>query len=311
MGLRVLLTGGKGFLGQNIVPKLSNYEVFAVNSKDYNLLDANQCDKMFKDVKPDVVLHLAAKSGGILANKSFSADFWYHNMLITGNIWESSKNNHLKKLIVVMPGCTYSATAPTPVAEDSMWDGFPDLAPAPGALAKKMSLTASYAYRQQYGLNSTIIIPANCYGINDIFDEIHSHVIPALILKFHKAKKEGLKEVVCWGTGIAIRDFLYAEDLAKCIPYFIENDIKFPSANPTLENICNISTGIGTSIKELVEIIAKTVGYKGEIFWDTEKPNGPLNKTFSNARMKSLGLTCETPLKEGIRKTYEWYLRQA
>ncbi len=308
--VKVLLTGGKGFLGQNITPVLKlNHEVFAFNSKDYNLLESNQCDKMFSDVKPDVVVHLAAKSGGILSNKTYAADFWYHNMLINGNVWEHSKRHNVKKLIIVMPGCTYPSDAPVPVKEDSMWDGFPDLHPAPGALAKKMSVVASYAYRQQYGLNSLIVIPANAYGEFDLFDEFNSHVIPALIMKVHKAKKEGLDEITFWGSGKAIRDFIYAEDVAKCIPYFVDNDIKFPSKNPCLENVCNISTGVGTSIKELSETIVKVIGYEGKVTWDLTKPDGPANKTFSNERMKSLGLECRTSLEEGIRKTYEWFLK--
>lgn len=309
MAKKILITGGTGFLAKNIIPVLEkDYQVFAFGSKDYNLLDANQCDKMFKDVKPDYVLHLAAKSGGILANKKYAADYWYSNMLITGNIWEYSKIYNPKKLVVVMPGCTYPSNARPPVVEEMMWEGYPDIHPAPGALAKKMALAASYAYKQQYGLNSTIIIPANAYGEHDLFDEMNSHVIPALILKVHKAKQEGLSQITFWGSGNAIRDFIYAADVAKCVPYFIENDIKFQSENPSLENVCNISTGIGTSIRELAESIVETIGYTGEVNWDLSKPDGPANKTFSNYRLASLGLKCETPIKEGIKRTYEWFL---
>jgi GDP-L-fucose synthase len=308
---RVLLCGGTGFLGKNIVPVLTDYEVFAVGTKNYDLLHLDDCDRMFQDIKPEIVVHLAAKSGGILANKKYAADFWYHNMLICGNVWEFSKLHKVKKLLVVMPGCAYPSDAPVPVKEESMWDGFPDLHPAPGALAKKMSVAASYAYRQQYGLNSQIIIPANAYGEFDLFDEFNSHVIPALILKVHKAKRDGLKEITFWGSGKAIRDFIYAQDVANCIPYFIENDIKFSSTNPCLENICNISTGVGTSIKELAETIVEVLGYEGKVNWDLTKPDGPANKTFSNERMKSLGLKCETSLRDGIQRTYEWFLKSA
>jgi GDP-L-fucose synthase len=310
MAKRVLVTGGTGFLAKNIVPVLKDYEVFAFSSKDYNLLYANECDHMFWETKPDVVVHLAAKSGGIMANKKYAADFWYQNMAICGNVWEFSRQHNVKKLLVVMPGCAYPSDAPVPVSEESMWDGFPDLHPAPGALAKKMSIAASYAYRQQYGLNSQIIIPANAYGEFDLFDEFNSHVIPALILKVHKAKQEALGKITFWGSGKAIRDFIFAQDVANCIPYFIENDIKFPSANPCLENICNISTGVGTSIKELAETILDVLGYEGQVEWDLTKPDGPANKTFSNERMTSLGLKCETTLREGIKRTYEWFLKQ-
>jgi GDP-L-fucose synthase len=308
---KLLLTGASGFLGRNAIPTLqNNYELFSFGSKDYNLLDPVQSEKMFSDVRPDVVVHFAAKSGGILANKNYAADFWYQNMMITTNIWELSKNYSVKKLVYIMPGCAYPGNAPVPVKEEYMWDGFPDLAPAPSASAKKMGILASYAYRKQYGLNSCVVIPANCYGLYDCFDEMNSHVIPALILKFHKAKIEGLKEITLWGSGKAIRDFIYAEDVINCLPHFIENDVHFPSANPCMENVCNISTEKGTSIKELAETICEVVGYEGEINWDTSKPNGPANKTFSNERMKSLGLNCQTSLREGIEKTYQWFRNQ-
>lgn len=307
---KILITGGTGFLAKNIIPVLEDYEVFAFGSKDYDLLDANQCDKMFRDTKPDYVLHLAAKSGGILANKNYAADFWYSNMLITGNIWEYSKRYKPERLVVVMPGCAYPSDAQPPVIEEKMWQGYPDVHPAPGALAKKMSLTASYAYRQQYGLNSTIIIPANAYGEHDLFDEMNSHVIPALILKVHKAKQEDLKEITFWGSGNAIRDFIYAKDVAKCIPFFIENAFRFPCTNPSIENVCNISTGIGTSIKQLAETIVDTIGYTGKVNWDLTKPDGPANKTFSNGRLKTLLNVEFTSIEEGIKRTYEWFLNQ-
>jgi len=308
--MRILVTGATGFIGKNLLPILEKHQVFGFGSKDYNLLDSNQCNKMFLDTNPEIVIHLAAKSGGILANKKYSAEYWYHNMLITGNIWEYSKDFNVKKLIVITPGCTYPANANVPVKEEDLWEGFPDLAPAPGALAKKMNTTASYAYKQQYGLNSSIIIPANCYGEHDVFDEINSHVIPAMIMKFHKAKIENKNEVTVWGTGSAIRDFIYVKDVVDCIPFFLENDIKFPSENPCIENICNISTETGTSIKQLAEAIKEVTEFKGEIVWDKTKPDGPKNKTFSNFRMKQLGLNFQTNLKEGLERTYEWYVKQ-
>jgi len=311
MSKKVLLTGATGFLGRNAIPVLNaEYELFAFGSKDYNLLDPVQSEKMFRDIQPDVVVHFAAKSGGILANKNYAADFWYQNMMITTNIWELSKKYSLKKLVYIMPGCAYPGNAEVPVKEESMWDGFPDLAPAPSASAKKMGILASYAYKKQYGLNSCAVIPANCYGLYDCFDEMNSHVIPALILKFDKAKKEDLKEITLWGSGNAVRDFVYASDVADCLPYFIEYDIDFPSANPCMTNVCNISTEKGTSIRELAETIAEVVGYNGKLNWDLTKPDGPANKTFSNQRMRSLGLSCPTSLKEGIECTYQYFKNQ-
>jgi GDP-L-fucose synthase len=154
-----------------------------------------------------------------------------------------------------------------------------------------------------------VLIPANLYGINDCFDAYNSHVIPAMLLKFHKAKLNN-EEVILWGSGRAIRDFVYVEDIANMMPHFIENDIKFISDLPCMETVCNLSSGIGCSIKELAEIIIDVVGYKGKVSWDTTKPEGPLNKVFDNRRMQSLGLSCPTSIREGIEKTYRWFVQQ-
>lgn len=264
---------------------------------------------MFLEIQPNIVIHLAAKVGGILANKSYPAEFFYQNMLITANIWELSKKYAIEKLIYVMPGCAYPRNAKSPIKESSLWDGYPDEFPAPGALAKKMGVAASYAYKQQYGLRSSIIIPANMYGEFDNFNEYDSHVIPALISKMQKAKMSKVRKLTLWGSGNAIRDFVYAEDVAKCFPYFISNSIEFECQNPSLRNVCNISSGIGCSIKELANLIGETVGFSGEIAWDVSKPEGPSDKTFDNTNMKNLNLQCPTSLKDGIKQTYDWYCK--
>ncbi len=308
---RVLVTGGSGFIGKNLVPVLNNdYQLFAFGSKDYDLTVGEQCDQMFRNYKPEVVVHLAAKSGGILANKLNSAEFFHQNMLITGNIWEYSKRYGVNKVIAIVPSCTYPAKAPVPIQEVSIWDGFCDILPAAGALPKKMSIAASYAYKKQHGLNSCVLIPSNCFGCHDLFDEGKSHVIDSLILKIQKAKNNNDKEIQLLGDGSPIRDFLYVEDLAKVIPYFIENDINFPSDNPCLENVVNISTGKGTSIKELSETVCDVIGYSGEIRWSDSSMNGPANKTLDNQRMKSLGLDCPTSLRDGLEKTYQWFVNR-
>lgn len=300
---KLLLTGATGFLGSHFYSILKdNYELFPVGSKDYDLLDLSQAESMFRNIQPNIVVHLAARVGGILANRSYPSDFFYSNMLMTAHMWELSKKYSVDKMIYIMPGCSYPKNAPSPMKEEDIWEGYPDEHPAPGALAKKMGLVASYAYKKQYGLNSCVLIPANAYGEKDHFDEYNSHVIPALILKMHKAKKANAKSIELWGSGRAIRDFIYAEDVAKCIPYFIEND--------THENVYNISTGIGCSIKQLSEMIAEVVGYEGQILWDSTKLEGPLDKVFSNERMKSLGLSCNTSLKTGLERTYQWYINQ-
>jgi GDP-L-fucose synthase len=305
---KLLLTGASGFIGQNLLPVLKDkYDVFAMSSKNYDLLDFKQAENMFLDTKPEIVVHLASKTGGILANKQAPAEFWFKNMMITTHIFELCKNFSVQKLVFFLPGCCYPEFAPNPIEEHDIWDGFPDIYPSSGSLPKKMSIIASYAYKTQFGMNSTIVIPANAYGKHDNFDLNHSHVIPAMLVKMHNAKKDNQKEIVMWGTGEPLRDFVYVEDVVNCVPYFIENSIDFPCDNPCLRNICNLSSDRGTSIKELAETIKEVVGYSGNIIWDTSKPNGPMKKVFSNKRMKSLNLSCSTSLKDGLQKTYKWY----
>lgn len=310
--MKVLLTGATGFFGYHVSQVLleKGYDVVCVGSRNYDLLDLYQAEKMFQDTLPQVVVHLAAKVGGILSNKSYPADFWYTNMLITAHIWELSKKYAIEKLVYIMPGCAYPKTAESPIKEEYLWNGYPDEYPAPGALAKKMGLAASYAYKQQYGMNSCVIIPANMYGENDNFDEYSSHVVPALISKMHKAKKLGISKISLWGSGQAIRDFIYAKDVALCLPFFIENDVLFETTEPSLRSVCNISTGNGYSIKDLAEVVKNVVEYKGNIVWDVSKPEGPINKIFDNSRMKSVGLSSHTSLKEGIIRTYQWFVEK-
>lgn len=307
--MKIMVTGGKtGFLGTNFCKFQRFYDLYPISSKDYNFVDPKQTEKAFEDINPDIVVHLAGKSGGILANKSYPVDFWQENMMLTANVWHYANKFKVKKVVHIIPGCGYPAALPV-LKEENLFDGMPDIHPAPGALSKKMAILASYSYKQQYGLNSCVLIPANAYGIGDHFDPNNSHVIPSLILKMHKAKEEGTT-VTLWGDGSSIRDFIYAEDVGYLISYFIENDIDFPCDNPCLRQVCNLSSGVGIPIKELAETIADVVGYTGGIEWDITKPKGPACKIFDNARMKSLGLSCHTSLRDGLVRTYEWYLQK-
>jgi GDP-L-fucose synthase len=202
-------------------------------------------------------------------------------------------------MIYMIGSCSYPATAKSPIDEDQMWAGYPQQESAAYAMAKKMGLVASAAYRQQYGLRSVILILGNVYGIYDNFREKEAHVIPALIHRFYKAKLSGAKQVIVWGSGKPERDFVYARDVAATLPFFIE---KYNQDEPV-----NISSGTGTSIKSLAEMIKDLVGYRGEIIWDTSKPDGQMVKILDVRRMKSLGLSCPTTLYNGLKETINWF----
>lgn len=308
--MKTLLFGGTGFLGQHIKCELEDkYDLVSVGSKDYDLLDYHQCEKAFQDIRPKNVVFAAGKSGGIYSNKNNPVDYWQASLLMNVHVWSMCHKYNVEKIVWVLPGCSYARNAVNPIEEISLFEGMPDIAPAPGSLSKLMCVTGAYSYKKQYGLRSAIVIPANAYGPHDHFsDPLNAHVIPAMFSKILKAKKEN-DVVRFWGSGIALRDFIFVSDIAKNVSCFIENDINFPSENPCLENVCNISTGKPTSIKELAETIIDIVGFKGEVIWETDKPEGPLKKVFSNERMKSLGLTCDVDIKTGLQKTYDWYLK--
>lgn len=304
-----LLLGGTGFLGKHIKHVLHDkYDLFSVGSKDCNLLDFNATEKLFKSLRPEIVVCVAGKSGGIKSNADFPFDYWYENLAIN-LCWPLFVKYKVEKVVWIVPGCAYGSKTVAPIKEEYLFNGFPDIHPAPGSLSKAMAVTASYSARKQHGLKSTIIVPANCFGSFDYFDDEGAHVIPSILSKFRRAKEENKESVTLWGDGSPIRDFIFAEDLAKLIPFFIENDVSFNCENPCLSHICNVSTGIPVTIKNLVELIVKITEYEGNLIWDTSKPAGPKDKTFCNERLKSLGLSCPTSLEEGLRKTYDWYLK--
>ena len=300
---RILVTGSKGFLGRHTVAVLreryGSDQVACVSSKDYDLTDAAQARRMLEDNKPDVLLHLAGYVGGIGANRSQPADFFYRNIQMTTQVFEAAARCQVPKIIFTMGGCSYPGSATSPIGEDQMWNGYPQADSAAYSSAKKMGIVASQAYRQQYGLNSAVMVPGNLYGEYDNFRENESHVIPAMIRRFVEAKREGAKEVVCWGRGTPVRDFVYVADVAHAVPFFIES---YDSNEPV-----NISSGTTTSIRELAETVQELTGYPGDIRWDTSKPEGQLVKIFDVTRMKQLGINCDTPLREGLGKTVRWF----
>lgn len=299
---RVVVTGATGFLGRHVLPILqSRYgreAVVGVSSKHYNLMDPAAARRMFEDLKPEVFVHLAAYSGGIGANKAYPADFYFRNTVLTAHGFQFAAEYKVKKMVYTMGGCSYPATATSPIDESQMWQGYPQPESAGYSCAKKMGIVAGLAYRQQYGLSTSVVIPGNLYGEYDNFSRTDSHVVPAMLRRYYEARLEKLPKVVMWGTGKPVRDFVYAADVALVIPYFIE---QYDSSEPI-----NLSSGTTTSIRDLAEIIRDTVGYQGEIEWDTAKPDGQMVKIFDVTRLKGLGLSCDTPLRDGLKRTFAW-----
>jgi GDP-L-fucose synthase len=301
--MHILVTGATGFLGRHTLPVLRkaypDAKVSAVASKDYDLMSLDVARTMIAELKPDVIVHYAAYSGGIGANRAYPADFYFRNTLLTANVFQAAAEAKVGKLIYTMGGCSYPAKATSPIDESQLWNGYPQNESAGYSTAKMMGTVASRSYRDQYGLNSIVLIPGNMYGEYDNFSTLDSHVVPAFVRRYYEAMREGRDEVVMWGTGIAQRDFVYAADVAKLIPWFIDN---YNSSEPV-----NISAGTTTSIRELATTIAELVDYKGQIVWDDTKPDGQLVKIFSVERLKSLGLSCDTPLRAGLKPTIDWF----
>lgn len=302
--MKVLVTGATGFLGRHAQPVLERHygaeNLFCVSSKDYDLMDPVQVKAMFHEIKPEAVVHLAAYSGGIGANRTYPADFYYQNTLLTALVFDAAAKSGVKKLVYTMGGCSYPSTATSPIDEEQLWNGYPQPESAGYSTAKMMGTVAAKSYQQQYGLNAVVMIPGNMYGEFDNFSNTESHVVPAMIRRYFEAKRDGLSEVVMWGTGNPERDFVYAGDVAETLPYFID---EHASPEPI-----NISSGTTTSIKDLAEIIAKHTGYEGAIKWDTNKPDGQMVKIFDVSRLKSLGLSCSTSIDAGLEPTIKWFM---
>jgi GDP-L-fucose synthase len=301
-GKRVLVTGATGFVGTNLLPflKETGCILAAVSSKDYDLLDQQAVRRMYREVRPEFVFHLAGLIGGIMANKKYPADYNYRNLLIGTMVLHEAHEARVDKYITLIGGCSYPGQAPNPISETQLWCGYPQPESAPYSLAKAMSVVQAEAYRRQYGMNAIVLVPGNLYGPHDNFDLENSHVIPALIRKYQEARLAGQKEIVAWGTGRPVRDFIYVEDACRAIVQAAES---YDEAD-----IVNISSGTPVTIRELVETVADIVGFDGAIRWDESKPDGQMFKGFDVTRMhERLGFTARTSLREGVRKTVEWY----
>ncbi len=300
---KIIVTGGKGFLGNYVVEKLKEHncmDIFIPTKEKYDLRDLGRVKKMYKDAKADIVIHLAAVVGGIGANREYPGSFFYDNLIMGIQLIEQARLNNIKKFVAIGTICAYPKFTPVPFKEEDLWDGYPEETNAPYGLAKKMLLVQSQAYRQQYGFNSVFLLPVNLYGPNDNFDSKSSHVIPALIEKFYEAKINNDSEVIVWGTGKATREFFYVGDCAEAIVLATE---KYSKQDPV-----NIGTGFEISIKNLAKKIKDIIGYKGKIVWDTSKPDGQPRRCLDISKAsKEFGFKANTNFDTGLKRTISWY----
>jgi GDP-L-fucose synthase len=300
---RVLVDGGAGFLGQQVVKKLEERGckgIFVPRSKDYNLVEMEAVKRLYRKARPEIVIHLAARVGGIGANMRNPGSFFYENLMMGVQMMEQGRLFGVEKFVAIGTICAYPKFAPVPFKEEDLWNGYPEETNAPYGLAKKMLLVQSQAYRRQYGFNSIYLLPVNLYGPGDNFDPDSSHVIPALIKKVFDAKDKGERRIVAWGSGKATREFLYVEDAAEGIVLATE---RYNKAEPI-----NLGAGFEISIKELVGLICELAGFDGEIEWDTSKPDGqPRRRLDTSKAEKEFGFEAKTDFREGLRRTIDWY----
>ncbi|MBP6263406.1 MAG: GDP-L-fucose synthase [Nitrospira sp.] len=300
---RVVVTGGAGFLGSVVVAQLRQQgcrDIWVPRSQDYDLVQMEAVQRLYDDAAPDVVVHLAARVGGIGANQANAGRFFYDNLMMGTQLMEVGRQRGLEKFVALATICAYPKYTPVPFREEDLWAGYPEETNAPYGLAKKMMLVQAQAYRQQYGFNAIVLFPVNLYGPGDNFDMHTSHVIPALIRKCVEAKARGTEQVVLWGDGSPSREFLYVDDAARAILLAAEH---YNGDEPV-----NIGTGEEITIQNLAHLIADEVGFKGELLWDTSKPNGQPRRCLDTRQAKQLfGFEAETRLREGIRGTVAWF----
>lgn len=301
-GSRVTVTGGRGFLGRHVVRLVQSAgaEVFTFGSAQYDLTRQSEVARVFADRPADVVIHLAARVGGIGANRDNPGSFFYDNAIMGIELMEQARRNGVGKFVQVGTVCAYPKLAPTPFSEADLWNGYPEETNAPYGLAKKMLLTQAQAYRQQYGFNAIYLLPVNLYGPGDNFDPRTSHVIPAVIRKCVEARESGSKAVEVWGTGTPTREFLYVEDAARAIVLAAE---RYDKPAPV-----NVGSSEEISIRELAELIAELTGFPGKIVWDPSKPDGQPRRKLDVERARTeFGFRSTTDFRTGLAETIRWY----
>jgi GDP-L-fucose synthase len=306
-GRRVMVTGGGGFLGKAVVGRLEAggaTEVFVPRSRDYDLRTRDGIAGALGDGRPDLVIHLAAVVGGIGANRENPGRFFYENAIMGIELMEQARLAGVDKFVQIGTVCSYPKFTPVPFHEDDLWNGYPEETNAPYGVAKKMLLVQGQAYRQQYGFNVIHLIPVNLYGPGDNFNPASSHVIPALIRKCVDARNAGSDHVDVWGTGSASREFLYVDDAAEGIVLGAE---RYDDAEPV-----NLGVGREITIRELVELIVRHTRFEGEIRWDPSKPDGQPRRALDTSRSRErFGFVATTDFDEGLRRTIDWYERNA
>lgn len=300
---KIVVTGGAGFLGRRVVARLEEVgctDIFVPRSKDYDLRRLDAVERLYADASPDVIIHLAAKVGGIGANRERPGEFFYDNLLMGISLMEIGRQCCLEKFVSIGTVCSYPKYTPVPFREENLWDGYPEETNAPYGLAKKMLLVQGQSYRQQYGFNAIYLLPTNLYGPGDNFDPASSHVIPSLIKKCFDAMEEGRDYIEVWGSGNVSREFLYVDDAARGIVLATE---RYDGAAPV-----NLGTQREISIRALADLIVELTGFDGEIRWDLTKPDGQPRRCLDTSRAREwFGFEAEVDFVEGLRKTIDWY----
>lgn len=300
---RIVVTGGAGFLGNYIIEGLQKRNctnILIPKIGDYNLVEMADINRMYDDMKADVVIHLAAVVGGIGANRQHPGKFFYENLIMGVQLIEQARLRNIEKFVAIGTICAYPKFTPVPFREDDLWNGYPEETNAPYGLAKKMLLVQSQSYRAEYGFNSIFLLPVNLYGPRDNFNPDSSHVIPALIKKCFDAIDAGDDHILCWGSGKVSREFIYADDAAEGILLATEH---YNGSEPV-----NIGAGFEITIKDLAEKIVNLTGFEGEIRWDPSKPDGQPRRRLDVSRAKKLfGFEAKMPFDEGLKRTIDWY----